>query len=83
MLNATFVRTMAEATVESIGGDDENAIIHELYRRILSREPSRYEAANARAYVAELEAEESQSEPDALASFAQVLFASTEFRYLD
>ena len=74
---------MAAQTVESIDSDDENVVIPELYRRILGRAPSDYEAANARAYVAELEAEESLSEPDALASFAQVLFASTEFRYLE
>jgi hypothetical protein len=91
MMNAPFVRAMASASVTSIldaagtteGRIDASGVIDRLYLRLLGRAPSEYEASHARAFVAELEAEESLSEEDALARLSQTLIGSTEFRYLE
>ncbi|MCP5539765.1 MAG: DUF1553 domain-containing protein [Akkermansiaceae bacterium] len=91
MLNSPLVHDLATALAERTAGAlnategrvDPDAAIAVFYRRVLGRTPGDYELSNARAYLAELEAEEAMSETEALASLARVLFGSTEFRFLE
>ncbi|MBL9151644.1 MAG: PSD1 domain-containing protein [Verrucomicrobiales bacterium] len=87
MMNAPFVREIAAAiagrTLDASPPGNTTAAIADIYRKLLGRTPTDYESSHARAFLAELEAEESLDSHTALAILAKVLTGSTEFRFLE
>lgn len=84
MMNSPFVRDMAKAVSVQVTANERsvNEIVGRLYQRILVRKPSRSDIAMAKEYI-ETQARDGKSRQDAIASFAQILFASTEFRFIE
>lgn len=84
MMNSDFVREVATALSKKIvrmAESDEEAI-NQLYRRILIRDASHQDVLAASDYLA-TRIENGTSNQEAIASLAQVLFSSTEFRFID
>ena len=85
MMNSPFVQEMANATAARIAGE-ENAsiedIIQQLYVQILIRDADTGDIATARDYITAL-VQSGKTRQEAVASFVQVLFSSTEFRFVE
>jgi len=84
MMNSPFVRDMARAvsvqvTEEGISTED---IIEQLYQRILVREADTGDVLMGKEYITRL-MNDGKSQPEAIASFVQILFSSTEFRFVE
>ena len=84
MMNSPFVQEMALAAASQAidGTADAEQIFTLLYQQILVRKPEPQEIAVAAKYTAEL-VEAGKSQQQAIASFVQVLFSSTEFRFIE
>lgn len=84
MMNSTFAIEMAKATSEQFNDPSlaVDAIVDELYLRILCRHADEQELVMGREYVAELMAD-GKTRTQALASFIQVMFSSAEFRLVE
>jgi hypothetical protein len=85
MLNSPFVRKMTQSLGTSIGkGDPSNEkVIQELYQRILIRDADSSDRQMGVSYLDRLMKQDGKSRQEAIASFAQVLFSSTEFRFIE
>ena len=84
MMNSPFVREMAEMVAYRLNGQDLKLtdIIKQLYLLILIREADTGDIAIANEYIEEL-VKTGRSQKQAIASFVQVLFSSTEFRFIE
>lgn len=85
MMNSPFVRDMAQAVslqVVKMEVPDEQ-ILQKLYQRVLIREADSDDIEMGMAYITRLMDEESKSRQEAAASFVQILFSSTEFRFIE
>jgi hypothetical protein len=80
MMNSPFVRDMAQAVSTSLAKEDLTIgeTIQQLYRRILIRDADSSDMAMAQDYI-----QDGKSPQAALASFVQILFSSTEFRFIE
>ncbi len=86
MLNSELVGSLSRdlaGQLRMAEPDDPESQVRDLYLRAFSREPSAYEIDRALTFVREMANDEGQSPEEALASLAHMLFASTEFRYLN
>jgi hypothetical protein len=76
-MNSPFVRAQAEALAHGIKDiTDHSQRVEALYRRVLSRTPSRDEVHISLAFI-------EQDAPDLWTRFAQVLLMSNEFLFVD
>ncbi len=85
MMNSPFVRTMAESVSAQVAKEEQpiEDVVQTLYRRILIREADAGDIALGKEYISQLMNENSKSRPEAIASFVQILFSSTEFRFIE
>ena len=85
MMNSPFVRKMALATSKKllVDGHCPEGIIRRLYKSILVREPRADEVEATKEYLQTLLQEDGKSMEEAVASFVQVLFGSSEFRFIE
>jgi hypothetical protein len=93
MMNSPFVISQAEATAERILKDEKQSDrerVSQLYLTCLGREASDKEQAEALQYIDSLfglnlkeNDDKSRARRKAWASYCQILFASTEFRFLN
>lgn len=84
MMNSDFVRAMAHAVAQKATDETTSVdqLIQTLYLQILSREADASDLTLALAYIEQL-LKAGKPKLEAVASFAQVLFCSTEFRFID
>jgi cytochrome c553 len=84
MMNSPFVRSMAKSvSLQVTEGDQSNEeIIQQLYRRILIRDADADDLAIGKEYITQL-MNDGKSQQEAIASFVQILFSSTEFRFIE
>jgi len=85
LINSSFVRRQAATTAQRVvakSGDDPRAAVDRLYLTVLGRLPDARQRDRALAYLRQASGSEAL-EASAWAELAQVLFASTEFRFLD
>lgn len=94
MMNSPFVIEQAQATAKRLLSDamqkDQEKIV-ELYLACLGREPDASEQAEALEYIRSMQdlkssdasSDASEARVQAWASYCQILFASTEFRFLN
>ena len=84
MLNSDFIRDMSQAMSARVCSDHDEAapLIQSLYQRILIRSADADDLASAEDYITNLTSR-GKSRQDAVASFVQILFSSTEFRFID
>ena len=84
MMNSQFMQDMSHAmSVRVCAEHDEMApLIRDLYQRILIRAAEQDDIGRAKEYIGVL-TREGKSRQDAVASFVQILFSSTEFRFVD
>jgi hypothetical protein len=85
MLNSPFVREMSQSlgarlTRDNLSGEE---VVQELHERIFIREADGEDLAMGKAYLHRLRKEDGRSMQDAIASYAQVLFSSSEFRFIE
>ncbi|MFP6906660.1 MAG: DUF1553 domain-containing protein [Verrucomicrobiota bacterium] len=85
MMNSPFVGEMAQAVSTRIAKDNPSSedVVQELYQRILVRDADPGDLEMGMEYLERLTKEDGKSRQDAIASFAQVLFSSTEFRFIE
>jgi hypothetical protein len=67
-MNGTFLRGQALTLAKAVKGDDQTAQLRDLYRKILSREPTAKEIDLALSYLAS----------GSLAEYAHVLLSTNE-----
>ena len=84
MMNSPFVREMAQAVstrmaAENISTEEQ---IQQLYRQILIRDADDDDIAIGGEYLTELTSE-GKTRQEAVASLVQILFSSTEFRFVE
>ena len=84
MMNSTFVQDMSHAMSLRVCTDHEEAepLIMDLYQRILIRRPDHDDLTNANEYILGL-TRDGKTRQQAVASFVQILFSSTEFRFVE
>ncbi|MEM7010984.1 MAG: DUF1553 domain-containing protein [Verrucomicrobiota bacterium] len=85
MMNSEFVREMANVVGEKTAADENQSIeniVQKLYLVILGREPDTGDVAMGTEYITQL-LENEKAKPEAIASLVQVLFSSTEFRFIE
>ena len=84
MMNSQFVQDMSRAMSVRVCADhDELApLIRDLYQRILIRPAEEDDISKAKEYIGVL-TRERKSQQEAVASFVQILFSSTEFRFVE
>ena len=84
MMNSTFVREMARTASSRVDGTDlpSEEILKQLYQQILIRDADADEIEMGREYIARL-LSDGKSRQEAIASFVQILFSSTEFRLIE
>ena len=84
MMNSPLVQEMAAAVAKRIAGDDLSIeeIIRQLYIQILVRPADTGDVAMAKDYITE-QIENGTAREQAITSFVQVLFGSTEFRFIE
>lgn len=84
MMNSKFIQQMSQSMSEKLCADHEelDQLVHDMYQRILIRSASQDDISQAKAYIDGL-TKNGKSEPQAVASFVQILFSSTEFRFID
>jgi hypothetical protein len=83
MMNSPFVREMSQAVSSRI--DNEMPLeksIQQLYRRILIRDADAEDLAMGKEYITQL-MNEGKLQQEAIASFVQILFSTTEFRFIE
>ena len=85
MMNSPFVQEMAGIVSQKVIAERRpmEEIIHQLYLEILIREPDGDDQSMAVGYLSELMSNQGKSLQEATASFAQILFSSTEFRFIE
>ncbi|MDA7916267.1 DUF1553 domain-containing protein, partial [Verrucomicrobia bacterium] len=86
MMNSPFVQDMAKAVSLRAGspeGRAMEAIIKQLYEEILIRKTDSADLAMARDYISQLMDQDGKTRQEAIASFVQILFSSTEFRFVE
>ena len=95
LLNSQFVVEQSAHFAASLGGDpaseaDNGVRIRDAYRRAVGRDPLPAEVERTTLYLQAADASLGMLEPDrskrrqrVWASFAQALFAASEFRYID
>ena len=84
MMNSKFMQDMSQAMSAKLCKDHEemNRLIEDMYQRILIRSADQDDITRARTYIDGL-TKDGKSEQQAVASFVQILFSSTEFRFVD
>jgi len=84
MLNSKLVQDMSHAMSLRVCSDHQQAdpLIMDLYQRILIRRADPDDIANANAYILGL-TRDGKTRQQAVASFVQILFSSTEFRFVE
>ncbi|MEM7479191.1 MAG: DUF1553 domain-containing protein [Planctomycetota bacterium] len=83
MMNSPFVREMAEALSAKFRDElSLEQIVQQLYQRILIRNAASDDLAMATRYIQEA-LDNGKTRRQAIASFVQVLFSSTEFRFIE
>lgn len=84
MMNSPFVQEMARAVSVEVTEHESSIadIIPELYQRILIRDADAGDISMAANYIAQSMHDESSTQ-EAIASFVQILFCSTEFRFIE
>ena len=85
MMNSPFVRDMAKAVSEKVAskGRAIEDTIQDLYKRILVRDADTGDIEMGKDYIQGLVQNDGKTEQEAVASFVQVLFSSTEFRFIE
>ena len=85
MMNSPFVREMAASVSEKAAGEGRSLeeIIRDLYKRILVREADQGDLRMGKDYIQNLASKDGKTEQEAVASLIQVLFSSTEFRFIE
>lgn len=85
MMNSPFVRKMAESVSAQVTQEAQpiEDVVQSLYQRILIREADTGDIALGKEYITQLMNENSKSRLEAIASFVQILFSSTEFRFIE
>jgi len=85
MMNSPFVREMAEAVSQNFSdeGQQLDNILDQLYQRILIRKADTQDIEMGKSYIHQLMDKGNKSQEEAIASFVQVLFSSTEFRFIE
>jgi hypothetical protein len=84
LLNASFVSEQAKALAKRIRTQHEipEEQVHALYQRVLLRTANQSETLRATRFITDL-ANDTGSAEEALGHFTQILFASTEFQFID
>lgn len=84
MMNSKFISDMCQATSKRLCAehDDMDVLINDLYQTILVRRADEDDVIQARKYINGL-VRDGKSEQAAVASLVQILFCSTEFRFID
>jgi len=85
MMNSPFVRDMAQAVSMRYAdaSQPEDDVIRDLYQRILLRDADADDVALGEDYIVQQMQVDEASRQMAIASFVQILFSSTEFRFID
>ena len=85
MMNSPFVQEMARAVSLRIAEEPLpiEAIIRQLYLEILIRDADASDLAMGNDYITRLVNQDGHSRQEAIASFVQILFCSTEFRFVE
>ena len=85
MMNSPFVRDMAEAVSRDFSDEGQKLenILDQLYQRILIRNADTEDIRMGKDYIHNLMDKGNKSQEEAIASFVQILFSSTEFRYIE
>ena len=85
MMNSPFVQEMAEAVSQNFSdeGQQLDNILDQLYQRILIRKADAQDIEMGKSYIHQLMDKGNKSQEEAIASFVQVLFSSTEFRFIE
>jgi hypothetical protein len=85
MMNSPFVRDMAVAVSKSYSDEGQTIeeILHQLYQKILIRKADSEDIKMGKSYIQNLMENGNKSREEAVASFVQVLFSSTEFRFIE
>ena len=83
--DCSFVQEMARAVSTRIAGEGSSVedIIQQLYVEILVRDSDSGDLAMGKDYITQLVDKDGKSRHEAVASFVQVLFSSTEFRFVE
>ena len=84
MMNSKFMQEMSLATGAKLCADHDrmDQLIADMYQRILIRSAAQDDITQAKAYIDGL-TKDGKSPQEAVASFVQILFSSTEFRFID
>ncbi len=84
MMNSKFMRQMSKAMSEKLcaNHDDLDQLVGDMYQQILIRNAAQDDITQAKTYINGL-TKNGNSEQEAVASFVQILFSSTEFRFID
>lgn len=85
MLNSEFIISMARAVSQRVDREDESTdeIIRKLYKSILIRNATPAELDDARSYIEDVTGSTNRNRQQAFASLVQILFCSTEFRFIE
>ncbi len=85
MMNSPFVRDMAQAVSMRYADASQpvDDVIRDLYQRILVRDADADDVALGKDYIVQQMQVDEVSRQMAIASFVQILFSSTEFRFID
>ena len=85
MMNSPFVQDMALAVSSQVVKTElpDEKIVQQLYQRILIRDADRDDIEMGMDYITRLMNEDGKSRQEAVASFVQILFSSTEFRFIE
>ena len=84
MMNSPFVREMAETIGAQFNKTELSVedIIQQLYQRVLIREADANDISVGYKYVTRLMSN-GKSQQEAIGLFVQILFSSTEFRFIE
>ncbi|MDB4561647.1 DUF1553 domain-containing protein [bacterium] len=84
MMNSKFIQDMSKSMSVRVcaGNDDVEMMIRELYQRILIRQADQDDISKAQEYISGL-IRNGKPKQEAVASFVQILFSSTEFRFVE
>ena len=85
MMNSPFVRDMAQAVSMRYADASQPVVdvIRDLYQRILLRDADADDVALGEDYIVQQMQVDEAPRQMAIASFVQILFSSTEFRFID
>ncbi|MAI31348.1 MAG: hypothetical protein CMM07_06725 [Rhodopirellula sp.] len=84
MMNSQFIQEMSQALSARICAEHETTapLIQDLYQRVLIRSADQDDISKASEYIIAL-INQGKSRQAAVASFVQILFSSTEFRFVE